>query len=571
MKALKEKRVSLRSLLRRGLVILSLFALVFASCSDSDSGGDTPTEGTNPPEVITRTIRSITILQQPQYESFQGLPPNLEGLIAEVLWSDSTVPEVVYDHTKFTTVPGYADIATNIGTLNQIPYGLMYVGHTEAQTNELKIPFVVSASNIDITQTSPVTWYSDMRPDFSNLIYNVAFEAGWSGIGNNSYGVLPDGQKTPYKKISQPMTAVYPKVNYKDAAKDKFLTAFIGPDDITGGGTNNAGATNMRKTNFKVDNYYGVAAVEFLRFDSPKDYVDDDLGVFYNTSGPNLNKRDEQKIYNELKASGAKFKVSYFDPYANGNKTVVKDREISIQEFYANSQWFNQLIGNNTDNAYMVKQIIMNDDGIRDFRAGNASSDPLGLVFKLDEDDEITWNVRLDYVPWSYNSSGAYGQFEVPFQMYTFGGDLRRAKDIPGDVTIWGANNPRAMTQAELDAIKGKWHLEGQYTKGRASKWFKIGLTSQMFYDGYYGSSMGTVGWASLNSSYTTADNKQTPGIGDFHPNVSARGVNSLGPAEGLTSAGGGVRRDFPLPVYYRGGYLLDEDEAITVTLIPYD
>ena len=39
MKALKEKRISLRSLWRRSLVILSLLALVFVACGDGDGDG----------------------------------------------------------------------------------------------------------------------------------------------------------------------------------------------------------------------------------------------------------------------------------------------------------------------------------------------------------------------------------------------------------------------------------------------------------------------------------------------------------------------------------------------------
>jgi len=87
MKALKEKRISLRSLLRRSLVILSLLALVFASCGDSSSSSDNGVQGSGydgPP--IVKVVLPDT-LGETQY---LARPINLRGVSATVYYGDGT-------------------------------------------------------------------------------------------------------------------------------------------------------------------------------------------------------------------------------------------------------------------------------------------------------------------------------------------------------------------------------------------------------------------------------------------------------------------------------------------------
>ena len=101
MKALKEKRVSLRSVFRRGLVILSLFALAFASCSDSGGGdnGDTgPTNGgtgpTNPPAAAAKFAEKIQVIKHPNMYSFEAAAPDLTGLTVAVYWNEGGATSV---------------------------------------------------------------------------------------------------------------------------------------------------------------------------------------------------------------------------------------------------------------------------------------------------------------------------------------------------------------------------------------------------------------------------------------------------------------------------------------------
>jgi hypothetical protein len=149
MKALKEKRISLRSLWRRGLVILSLFALVFASCgeSDDDGGGGTVTNAKVP--------FSIEVITDPTANSYMGLDVDLTGLKVLVRYSDGTV-DFVTDASKFTTYPAWATGAydeTASSTRKYTPlrdYYLYYVEAGKAFQSRIKIPDVIPIYRDDV-------------------------------------------------------------------------------------------------------------------------------------------------------------------------------------------------------------------------------------------------------------------------------------------------------------------------------------------------------------------------------------------------------------------------------------
>jgi len=104
MKALKEKRISLRSLWRRGLVILSLFALVFASCGDSSSSDDTTT--TSGGGVDTGPgILKVEVKDHPGKDQYLGQPINLEGMSVTVYYYDGTKEVVEYSNGNFLATP----------------------------------------------------------------------------------------------------------------------------------------------------------------------------------------------------------------------------------------------------------------------------------------------------------------------------------------------------------------------------------------------------------------------------------------------------------------------------------
>jgi len=119
MKALKEKRVSLRSLFRRSLVILSLLALAFAFASCSSDSGSEPTEPTGPtggteptePPVTKdpqKTIISMTVLTHPRVPSFEGAAPALSGLEVLVRFNNGDQARIKAGDARLTVHPPVA-------------------------------------------------------------------------------------------------------------------------------------------------------------------------------------------------------------------------------------------------------------------------------------------------------------------------------------------------------------------------------------------------------------------------------------------------------------------------------
>ena len=93
MKALQEKRISLRSLWRRSLVIFSVIALAFTfgACNQTVDPGN----GNGPPEPppLQSTPIAISIVRGPANAGgivFEGLPVDLTGIQANVRFSDHT-------------------------------------------------------------------------------------------------------------------------------------------------------------------------------------------------------------------------------------------------------------------------------------------------------------------------------------------------------------------------------------------------------------------------------------------------------------------------------------------------
>jgi len=136
MKALKEKRIGLRSLLRRGLVILSLFALLLAvGCSSSDdtsdnSGNGNGGNGGGGYQVPISTVTNLTVLQHPYLPSYEGAAPNLEGLVVMVTVDNSTT--FTATGSDFVTYPGVATVnapGTSIHAFSNVnEYQIKYVG-----------------------------------------------------------------------------------------------------------------------------------------------------------------------------------------------------------------------------------------------------------------------------------------------------------------------------------------------------------------------------------------------------------------------------------------------------------
>jgi len=111
MKALKEKRIRLRSLWRRGLVILSLFALVFASCNSAGDGDDTSTT-TPPVEEKKDVVKEIVVTGNlgTQYEGtlidYSGL--KVTATIIDAITGEEREEDVTAKGARLDVQPKYA-------------------------------------------------------------------------------------------------------------------------------------------------------------------------------------------------------------------------------------------------------------------------------------------------------------------------------------------------------------------------------------------------------------------------------------------------------------------------------
>ena len=109
MKALQVKRNSLRSLWRRGLVIFSILALVFAfgACRrpvDPPNGGPNGNGNGPPPPPPARHVVEMNVLRGSQVMNFEGQVADLTGLRVSLTWSDGTV-SFSENPADFYTIP----------------------------------------------------------------------------------------------------------------------------------------------------------------------------------------------------------------------------------------------------------------------------------------------------------------------------------------------------------------------------------------------------------------------------------------------------------------------------------
>jgi len=541
MKALKEKRVSLRSLFRRSLVILSLFALVFASCGES--GGTGPgTNGPGGPDTPTPTgpsVTSIYVLVQPTVVSFQGCVPDLSGIRAEVVW-DNGDRDIIDDASKFYTLPGYCEEAGD-----DVEMSIGYKGY-QVTSKGLKLSRVVRASGISITGATPKEWYSDDRPDFSGLTYEIIVDAGWP-----AYGKADTDTSGGYKKISQKMASAYPYVDISTIGS-KYVTVSVTEPPVTGtsGANANTSTHSNLTTTFEVPTYYKVYSVQYTGNATWVDYLDSDIGKFGALSTPHTPASytaDYSKIKSEFVTSKVMFTVTY-----EGGRT----REINMDKFYANDKWYRETW---PSLAYLSGNTVISVGGVK-YGANPATpaTYTYGVdLFDIDEDTQV-WEIVLEYAPAAYSGNATLSHVFVDVPIWQFNEEAKPEKKSgggPGNPMIKGYTTAQSPIDAgDLDAIKVKWQLSGQYINGRATKDKAITITDQMIYDGYE-AFLNPGGVASLTHTGTT-----------FFPSQNLIGTDSWSKFEDTAVASGQARRDFPLPLFYRG-VLLEDDETIYVDI----
>ena len=171
MKALKEKRISLRSLWRMGLVVLSVFALAFVACGDSDSGepsGTGPGQGAN---VSGPVPQAISVATQPiggSGPTASGSPVHegqdivLAGITLNVLDSEGKTT-TSSDTSKMHVVPSIYDARYN-------QYTLYYTDKNTTVSTQLYFNNIRKLITLNVTgQMVKQEYLIDEVPDYTGL------------------------------------------------------------------------------------------------------------------------------------------------------------------------------------------------------------------------------------------------------------------------------------------------------------------------------------------------------------------------------------------------------------------
>jgi hypothetical protein len=192
MKAFKEKRIRFRSLLRGGLVILSLMALAFASCGDSGSDDD------GVPYAPVKAITSISVLQYPSEIGgtvYEGLNIDLTGIRVIVRYVDGDVAYVtdprklviippIYDGTFLTP---YGGAGSRTWSTDQ-DYRLSY--HENGQIFSAVLEGTQMNANIKLLENIHVTgeltkqnYLVDETPDFKGIMVEGVYTESTGNYG----------------------------------------------------------------------------------------------------------------------------------------------------------------------------------------------------------------------------------------------------------------------------------------------------------------------------------------------------------------------------------------------------
>jgi len=554
MKALKEKRFSLRSLIRGGLVILSLFALVFAigcnTSSDPDPGPGPGPDNSNPTVAPTVPYAiSISVEGKPSNPSFQGLAPDLTGITVRVVWSNSQVPEFI----PGDKLAGRGFYAVEYCDLPGAGAGLsdFHVAHNGSRviSNGFKLPGVVELVALTFTG-SGVDWYADQRPAFEKLglqgQYNWWVDKDGKFV-NSGAGVWTTTEISTYTsgaaatdvykgaKIDIPISEGYPAMDFTRVEREKLVRVGIGKGSgsfaINNGGLFAAGGTTtnyVHGAETTIANFYRVTSItfagpegEFFGFDDDNKFVEKGDGK---GNGAKLDKLKAQKI---------KFAVTY-----NDNKPA---RTIGWDEFFSNVSY---TLGKAPEANYLF---LGNDAIVPEPTAGgNLANTPVLLKF---DDETYSWNMTMQYVPKIYGDLETYdGTVTVPLPVYEFQNLLPVDRKTPGN--LWVRYNPVDQTMEDLkddtnrkllDAIKDKWKLTGSYERLGDTKTKELTFTEAMF-----------------NKAQGGSIKLSSPGMASQIATISAAGGIS-----GKVT----IQSNFPLPIRYRNDNLRDEDETVLIDI----
>jgi hypothetical protein len=214
MKALKEKRIKVRSLWRMGLVVLSVLVLAFAACNETSTTPTEPPDTTEPGVVQSTKIPIDVFVSTPPTAAegpvHEGMPFDLSGMVLAVRYSDNTqelrpysefgdrmsIEPKIYDARVGLGIPYYD--GPNLGYYDG--YVISYQENRVTKTTKLKLPNgVMRLVDIDVTQyMNKMTYRIDDFPELEGLSIYGYYSSKVSNIshpplstGGGRINVLP--------------------------------------------------------------------------------------------------------------------------------------------------------------------------------------------------------------------------------------------------------------------------------------------------------------------------------------------------------------------------------------------
>jgi len=484
----------------------------------------------------------------PTNKSYQGLPPDLTNVKFEWTYTlDGVVKtESISGKTDkelrdmgFFGVPDWCDEpGTHPASTasDGADCGAFYLGIGNptgyfSSSNELVLPGVVWLN--DVSGTSTIPFYSDRAPDFTDVELTFSYMYKDLKPYGDPSGQIIDSLGTTVAWVDKrKVTASYPKWDVQGAP--------AGTVEIQIG---KSGGPNPIRKSIPVT-YYQISGIVVEGWTGDFYMFDDDIQYADKTTGKAA-----------LEEWVAKAKPTFTVYYEDGkNRTGMTWDEFKKNKAYAKSK---------TNAGGVVGGATFLSPGDTIFAYGSTKNSPTyqydgSKVLLTNEDDQ--WSFQLEYVPWEMNGSSppldafvVTDAIDVPVAMFS---ELLPAKRV---TDFYTQNNilvrfrdsiMGAMPTEVLNQIKTRWRVSASYEGGYTKEILNAidPATASMFYLGVDRTN-NPYGAASVNFRVSNTFSNQ------------AEAIKLAGASSGYVDS-----RDWPLPIYYRG-QILQEDDTVLVNI----